>query len=64
MKALNIAVLCFWLLLSSASSANLTKCERFALLDHTGKFHQLSYYGDQRGVVLYKARGRILWREF
>lgn len=24
----------------------------FALLDHTGKFHQLSYYGDQKAVVL------------
>ena len=24
----------------------------FALLDHTGKFHQLSYYGDQAGLVL------------
>ena len=54
MKALNIAVLCFWLLLSSASSADLTRSTKdFALLDHTGKFHQLSYYGDQRGVVLY-----------
>ena len=54
MKALNIAVLCFWLLLSSASSADLTQSTKdFALLDHTGKFHQLSYYGDQRGVVLY-----------
>ena len=54
MKALNIAVLCFWLLLSSASSADLTRSTKdFALLDHTGKFHQLSYYGDQRAVVLY-----------
>ena len=54
MKALNIAVLCFWLLFSSASSADLTRSTKdFALLDHTGKFHQLSYYGDQRGVVLY-----------
>ena len=54
MKALNIAVLCFWLLLSSTSSADLTQSAKdFALLDHTGKFHQLSYYGDQRGVVLY-----------
>ena len=54
MKALNIAVLCFWLLLSSASSADLTQSANdFALLDHAGKFHQLSYYGDQRGVVLY-----------
>lgn len=24
----------------------------FALLDHTGKFHQLSYYGDQKAIVL------------
>lgn len=24
----------------------------FALLDHTGRFHQLSYYGDQSAVVL------------
>ncbi len=24
----------------------------FALLDHTGKFHQLSYYGDQQAVAL------------
>lgn len=24
----------------------------FALLDHNGKFHQLSYYGDQKAVVL------------
>ena len=25
----------------------------FALLDHQGKFHQLSYYGDQRAVVVF-----------
>ena len=25
----------------------------FALLDHTGRFHQLSYYGDQAAIVIY-----------
>ena len=54
MKALNIAVLCFWLLLSSASSADLTQSTKdFALLDHTGKFHQLSYYSYGYLLVLY-----------
>ena len=54
MKALNVAVFWFWLLLSSALSADFDQnMKDFALLDHTGKFHQLSYYGDQRGVVLY-----------
>ena len=54
MKALNVAVFWFWLLLSSALSADIDqRVEDFALLDHTGKFHQLSYYGDQRGIVLY-----------
>jgi len=24
----------------------------FALLDHSGKFHQLSYYGDYKAVVI------------
>ena len=54
MKALNVAVFWFWLLLSSALSADIDqRVEDLALLDHTGKFHQLSYYGDQRGIVLY-----------
>ena len=54
MKALNVAVFWFWLLLSSVLLADIDQSvDDFALLDHTGKFHQLSYYGDQRGIVLY-----------
>jgi len=53
MKALNIVLFWFLLLLSSALSADFGQnVKDFALLDHTGKFHQLSYYGDQRAVVL------------
>ena len=54
MKAFNIVLFWFLLLLSSALSADFGQnVKDFALLDHTGKFHQLSYYGDQRGVILY-----------
>ena len=63
MKALNIAVCAFGFLLSSTSSADLTRSTKdFALLDHTGKFHQLSYYGDQRGVFYTATGSNILAR--
>ena len=38
--------------LSSAGAAN-SSIGDFALLDHQGKFHQLSWYGDHKAVVLF-----------
>ncbi|MCX2979645.1 redoxin domain-containing protein [Halieaceae bacterium IMCC14734] len=43
------ASFCFSL---SAYSAPDTSVADFALLDHLGKFHRLSYYGDQRAIVM------------
>jgi hypothetical protein len=43
------ASLCFSLPGYSAAGASVAD---FALLDHLGKFHRLSYYGDQRAVVI------------
>lgn len=34
-------------------ASDLSRVGDFALLDSAGKFHQLSYYGDQKAVVLY-----------
>ncbi len=39
-------------LLSAGAPAHAQYVGDFALLDHTGKFHQLSYYGDEQAVVL------------
>ncbi|MGI9324882.1 MAG: redoxin domain-containing protein [Pseudomonadales bacterium] len=50
-RALGVALL--WLL--SGASLAITESTRvgdFALLDHLGTFHQLSYYGDQKAVVI------------
>jgi len=54
MKAFTSAIFGCWLLISSIAvgSSNLL-IRDFALLDHSGKFHQLSYYGDQKALVLY-----------
>lgn len=38
---------------SAASAANLSKIGDFALLDQLGKFHQLSWYGDQKAIVIF-----------
>jgi len=38
--------------LSVQAQANADRVGDFALLDHTGKFHQLSWYGDQKAVVV------------
>lgn len=34
-------------------SANVERIGDFALLDHQGKFHQMSYYGDKKAIVLF-----------
>jgi peroxiredoxin len=34
-------------------AAEAAKVGDFAILDHQGKFHQLSWYGDQKAVVIY-----------
>ena len=44
-------IACAFSLLSYSAQAQ--SVGDFALLDHTGKFHQLSYYGDQKAFVLY-----------
>ena len=54
MKALSRVIFGFLLLLSSVVlSSPGPVIKDFALIDHLGKFHQLSYYGDQKAVVLY-----------
>ena len=54
MKALSRVIFGFLLLLSSVVlSSPSPVIKDFALIDHLGKFHQLSYYGDQKAVVLY-----------
>jgi peroxiredoxin len=53
MKTFGLAVFCLTLftsLLCSAASAG--KVGDFALLDHQGKHHQLSWYGDQKAIVI------------
>lgn len=54
MKAFSAAIFGCWLMVSSIAVASSNLLIRdFALLDHSGKFHQLSYYGDQKALVLY-----------
>jgi peroxiredoxin len=55
MKSLRFAILCIVTAActSAASAADPTKVGDFALLDQHGKFHQLSWYGDQKAVVLF-----------
>lgn len=50
------ALLAIVLLVSACAGATAAAGDRigdFALLDHRGKFHQLSWYGDQKAVVLF-----------
>lgn len=54
MKFHKFALVLMALMVSSLSLANQSfPVGDFALLDSTGKFHQLSYYGDHRAVVVY-----------
>jgi peroxiredoxin len=39
--------------MSTLSHAAATRISDFSLLDHTGKHHQLSWYGDQKAVVIF-----------
>lgn len=46
-------LLTLWIVMASVSAfAGPAKVGDFALLDSTGRFHQLSYYGDQQAVVI------------
>ena len=55
------ASFCFNLPGYSAAGASVAD---FALLDHQGKFHRLSYYGDQRAIViLVQANGDAVARQ-
>lgn len=49
MKAISLLLL---VCLTSLASAEPVRVSDFALLDHQGKFHQLSYFGDQKAVVI------------
>ena len=54
MKAFRVMVFGVWILMGSIAVASPKPLVNdFALLDQSGKFHQLSYYGDQKAVVLY-----------
>ena len=55
MKFLQLAIFCVATAIgtSAASAAEPTRVGDFALLDQHGKFHQLSWYGDQKAVVLF-----------
>ncbi|NQX88431.1 MAG: hypothetical protein HRT77_07185, partial [Halioglobus sp.] len=48
-----ISVLFAFLLSATGFTAEPTELGDFALLDHQGKFHQLSWYGDQNAVVIF-----------
>ena len=53
MKVVQFLSLCVCLLVfAPPAAASNERIGDFALLDHTGKFHQLSYYGDQRAIVI------------
>lgn len=43
----------FFIALAMPAAAAPAKIGDFSLLDHTGKFHQLSWYGDQKAVVIF-----------
>jgi peroxiredoxin len=55
MKFSRITILCVIAAIcaSAGSAAEPTKVGDFALIDQHGKFHQLSWYGDQKAVVLF-----------
>ena len=40
------------LALATLAQADPTRVSDFALLDHEGTYHRLSYYGDQQAVVI------------
>jgi peroxiredoxin len=42
-----------WLAAAAPTWATPAKIGDFSLLDHTGKFHQLSWYSDQKAVVIF-----------
>jgi peroxiredoxin len=50
-SALLLAAL--WLAAAAPAGATPSKIGDFSLLDHTGKFHQLSWYSDQKAVVIF-----------
>ncbi len=54
MKLFRFAMICLAVTITSAicSAAEPTRIGDFALLDHQGKFHQLSWYGDQKAIVI------------
>ena len=58
-------LICWFFLSCSAGllAADRSPVSDFSLLDHTGKFHQLSYYGDQRAIVLYSHRADFLKKD-
>ena len=37
----------------ATAAANLPRIGDFALLDHTGKHHKMSWYGDQKAIVVF-----------
>ena len=55
MKTLRLAILCVATVLCTtvASAAAPTQVGDFALLDQNGKFHQLSWYGDHKAIVVF-----------
>ena len=55
MKLSQFTVYCLATTIASliCSASELTKVGDFALLDHEGKSHQLSWYGDQKAVVIF-----------
>ncbi len=50
-RGLGLAVLCL-LAGTNPAVAEPARVGDFALLDHSGTFHQLSYYGDQKAIVI------------
>ena len=54
MKLFKFSLFCFSASIALISSAGgLTRVGDFTLLDHQGKSHQLSWYGDQKAIVLF-----------
>ncbi len=51
-KVLQRLMICLVAIFSTGMSLAGQRVGDFSLLDHTGKFHQLSYYGDHQAVVL------------
>ena len=54
MKVKNLVVMALWLFAGhTAMAADSHRIGDFALLDQTGKHHKLSWYGDQKAVVIF-----------